>query len=636
MIKSLLKLNKSLVDEAGDELILTVENVDKAILVDQYVPYFRKSGSKVHTYNPILLKTGRADNEFYVETSELNAAGEYEIVIPDGILAFFKEGYEADEFEKGDLTAVFTIGKGNSEQGETNLPNYNFNYSDYNILQYLIKNVDNLVSTDLNDFIVFAYMDNYSDLIPDTSVTVSIAKFYGNSVVATGHFVSYPEFGEVYGFENAKGIMLKLDKPFEKGDMKYNKGLFKLVIPAATFGDANFGKFIDSNVPDSEKPRPEECRVNSYYDSFTFYVDDSNVDKEYPSDEVYTLASNLEKISGIGYPSRDCPARKSLEGLVDKREGNDEKFMNAINSFYSTAYVTMPEKGKYYRITAVSDSTVVYLDYNGEKVGLTAEASKATGFMAMPNDDGSFSLLTGEGQYLSQLSEEKNVSNEAVSITLAKLLIDGIDPVKTFGLFSIKADGAYAQVDVKEAKFLAAVNELNQFSSEQTCGFKLEEVDNADIPAPNLTSFVILDPVRGAYLSELKTVTLKFNCFAKVELTDVNKIKLIDNESNEVGEVSTNAVEGVTNEFLITFGDLPKSPLFTLMIEEGAFTFTFADKNRPIRSFIANFNIVDETGIRNIYVSEFDEPLYDLQGRKVSGNLKSGIYIKNGKKLYIK
>ena len=42
------------------------------------------------------------------------------------------------------------------------------------------------------------------------------------------------------------------------------------------------------------------------------------------------------------------------------------------------------------------------------------------------------------------------------------------------------------------------------------------------------------------------------------------------------------------------------------------------------------------TGITTIYVDVTDEPLYDLQGRKVSGNLKSGIYIKNGKKVYIK
>ena len=46
---------------------------------------------------------------------------------------------------------------------------------------------------------------------------------------------------------------------------------------------------------------------------------------------------------------------------------------------------------------------------------------------------------------------------------------------------------------------------------------------------------------------------------------------------------------------------------------------------------------VTSSGINSVIIyEERSGVVYDLQGRKVSGNLKSGIYIKNGKKVYIK
>ena len=64
-----------------------------------------------------------------------------------------------------------------------------------------------------------------------------------------------------------------------------------------------------------------------------------------------------------------------------------------------------------------------------------------------------------------------------------------------------------------------------------------------------------------------------------------------------------------------------------------------AYRNAPVWQ---NFDIIatDFSGIEGIWVDEeLDEtqsPLYDLQGRRVTGTPERGLYIRNGKKVWIK
>ena len=46
--------------------------------------------------------------------------------------------------------------------------------------------------------------------------------------------------------------------------------------------------------------------------------------------------------------------------------------------------------------------------------------------------------------------------------------------------------------------------------------------------------------------------------------------------------------------------------------------------------------IREATGIQTIKSQQTDEPLYDLQGRKVAAPVGKGIYLRNGKKFIIK
>jgi hypothetical protein len=490
-------------------------------------------------------------------------------------------------------------------------------------------------SVDLNDLVIFAYMDDYTDLVSDTTKTVSIAKYYGKTVVATGHFESYPEFEELYGVENSKALILKLDKPFERGSMKNERGLYCLMIEAATFGDANFGKYIDPRVPKDEKPKPEECRVNSKYEGFTFYIDDTNADKEYPSDEIWRKAYDLLAFEGVGYPTDDCTARKSLESRVDSREGSDAQYITDINNFYNTAVVTMPKALQFYRFKAVSDSTEVYLGYDGKHVTLVDEAD-ATGFVLTKTSDNTYRFQLGDSRYVRQFSASDNVTNEASSVndfTFAKLAIEGVDAEKTFGKFSLKAENGYALVDVQNRIFMEATAAPAIFTADETCAFVLEEVERKDVKAPSFTP--VLTPSEDDQISNLTAVNIIFDCYSEVVLADANKIKLYGKNSKDLADITVSPIENMNNAYVVYINKLPESNRYTLSIGDGAFTFSFAGVDRPIEGYIAIYNIID-TGISGITVDKSDGSVFDLQGRKVAGTLKSGIYIKNGKKVYIK
>ena len=308
--------------------------------------------------------------------------------------------------------------------------------------------------------------------------------------------------------------------------------------------------------------------------------------------------------------------------------------MEIINNFYAEKDVEMPTDGVYYRVTAVSENQdKAYLTYDGIDVGLTDDVAKATGFKAIANEDGSFRLQTGDGRYFKQISEAGNVSvtpTAANGITLEKLTISGVEAKTTFGMLSIKAENQYMYVDISKLAFLNPSDQSDSISAEHTNAFMLEAIDKTQIYAPEVSMSFSVN--HGESVESLKTIAVSFKGAAKVDLADKSKIKLNSATEKNVGKIGVAPV--TDNEFILSFSDLPESPTYMLSIGDGAFTFTFAEVVHQIEGDVILINI--GTGITGIKVDESEEPVYDLQGRKVTGNLKSGIYIKNGKKVYIK
>ena len=182
-------------------------------------------------------------------------------------------------------------------------------------------------------------------------------------------------------------------------------------------------------------------------------------------------------------------------------------------------------------------------------------------------------------------------------------------------------------MNVKDAKILAAESSLSDFNLNKSCAFMFEEVDKQSIPAPEIQA-IVSNPASED--ESLYVVRITFLGAKDLALANESLIKMMDTKNNVI-RPRANGITIKDNRVDIEFEGIETGVNYFFNVAKGAFTYTFADIVREVGQ-------VDSvlTGITTIYVDVTDEPLYDLQGRKVSGNLKSGIYIKNGKKVYIK
>ena len=613
---------ESTISKPGMSLVLTIGNVDNAYLAENAAPYFTKDGVKVAFEGTILTKNLYNPTQFYVNTTGLQY-GSYTLVLPKGTFICMKDGQQTADV---DLAKSFTIASP-SEESTTGFIE-DFGADCYQ--SYSRTNIPFIKDKDLEELYLFAYgNEEIGGIYCDPTKPVYIVQAYTDGVLATGHFEPYPTFREDTGF-GGMAVRLVMDQPLEDGALDGASGQYGYKILAGTVGDRNFKRYLDGD-PDVSK---SDCHVNKLDYSITFFVDNTKATQNYPSSDVLTEARGLVAKTGVGYPAENSTSRKVLNNKVGYIEGNNEEYLGYINDFYNEENVEKPADGKYYKVYAVGDdNTKVYLNYDGVYVGVTSDAAQATGFKMVANANGTYQFVTGNKLYLRLLSNEFNTTDSyqssANDITLQKLKIDGVDAKKTFGLFSMKMEGVFPFIDVKNAKILPAETSLIDFTAEKSCAFMFEEVAKGAIPLPEIQKYIY--PVSGADVESLDKVTITFLGVADLALANESLIKMTDTKGNSYAPFT---VTLKNNRVELEFEGLQAGSYF-LNVSKGAFTYTFAEVSHEMDGVTAAFNIVP-TGITNIYIDDSDEPVYDLQGRRVSGVLKSGIYIKNGKKVYIK
>ena len=133
---------------------------------------------------------------------------------------------------------------------------------------------------DLNDMYVYVYESMASGLVPDPEKQVSVVTNHG-AVATTGHFEVYNDFandfsqylGDLTGTYALKFIP---DVPIKEGDLDNWSGYYTYRCEPATFGDANFGRWL----ADHDSVNPEDCRVNPALDIGSVLVYNSRVDDQ--------------------------------------------------------------------------------------------------------------------------------------------------------------------------------------------------------------------------------------------------------------------------------------------------------------------------------------------------------------------
>lgn len=304
-----------------------------------------------------------------------------------------------------------------------------------------------------------------------------------------------------------------------------------------------------------------------------------------PAEETLAQAQReLAKAGLVGYPTTDSDAYKTLYQLVGAGLGTTATFSDAIAAFKAETNVEMPATGKFYKIYARSTEKLCYLRYADDAVSLITDATKASPFMATVNADGTTSLMTIDGKYLTLLSMTgSNVSESPVDLTIARLAGNELSPADTYGLLSMSGANGFSTVD---ASALAFRNPMRSpvLKPATTSGFVFVEVDKESIVMPDIE--YTLSPEQGMEVESLEKVTLTFN--TKVTLTDKNQIKL----EKFSGEIYTPITVEQTkdNEFVFTFINLKKDT-YKLTIDKGAFTTTFLDEQRPVQAITANYTL---------------------------------------------
>lgn len=183
--------------------------------------------------------------------------GDYQLFIPEGYLSFTKGGKNV---KVANVNDKFTVANEHVVDGQK----FKEDYTNFGISPDGSAGV-RIMDTDLNNFTISAVPDLYSDMILAPNKTVYIRRYSNSELIAKGHFVR-----EISSETGAPVLRLVLDKPIAKGSLRSDD--YTIVIDAATWGDANYGKYLNGDPA----IRPSDCNVNPKF-TFTYKVDNAYV-----------------------------------------------------------------------------------------------------------------------------------------------------------------------------------------------------------------------------------------------------------------------------------------------------------------------------------------------------------------------
>ena len=572
-----IKLSATTIDKPGTSIMITFSNVDKAMLKNAANPILT-TGNKSMSAN--LVKT--SDRVYTLSTYNLEAGKTYKLTIPTGTFEYTKSGAIVNDVV---LTATFSIkedssgGGGGSGTATGLIPEY----KQYFIYRKNYHQGDAISDVDLNELYLYVYLGEngsiYDDMAANPNVKVEIV---GQSIVSSankyiGHFEDYPNFGKDFGFTGVKAVKLVMESPVKAGDLDNRRGIYSYQIPQGAFGNGAYRTYI-------KKPSagvPANCYVNpADYSGIAFYVNNYVANQVRPSDDVFEKAKAVASTDGAGYPSASNSARVALQALVDKGVGDDATWEAALQAVYKVTNVEAPISRNYYKVEAVtSNGDQAWLMYDGSHLLLTKDASKATALKTTA-EAGKWSLETGDGKFVATLDQlVPSYDPSRCAFDIEKMpQIGSASYEQTYGLMTLHGPAGYMVADVSTLTFGAPTSTLNTFTATKTSGFRLTSPIISDIAAPDID--VVLTPAPGQ-VSKLNTITINFSGLAGIKATNPNRISL-KSLTEKLHPTSVTGVAGSIGEFVITFANVQDDMEYDFEIEDGAFTYTFANMNRSI------------------------------------------------------
>ena len=238
-VETAYKLTPAIVESNADLLTLSFDGLSHVTVMsdaDAYITDEKGERVKNVTFTPV---TGK-DNQFTVALTDL-AKASYQLVIPEGTFHYEKNNKEV---KTQAIKENFTIGKGGSPED----PNLHY---DYSIYQQLPNTSVTQKDVALNGFMI-KNIGYYDGLVANPDREVRLAVYDNNKTIRTGHFESYVDPED----PTTPTLLLVFDTPLREGELKAD--LYAIVILKGTFGDINFGKFLE----DKTTTQASDCHTN--------------------------------------------------------------------------------------------------------------------------------------------------------------------------------------------------------------------------------------------------------------------------------------------------------------------------------------------------------------------------------------
>lgn len=238
-VETAYKLTPAIVGSNADLLTLSFDGLTHVTVMsdaDAYIANEKGERVKDVTFTPV---TGK-DNQFTVALTDL-AKASYQLVIPEGTFHYEKNNKEV---KTQAIKESFTIGKGGSPED----PNLKSDYSIYQMLPDISGFVKDVA---LNGFMI-KNIGYYDGLVANPDREVRLAVYDNNKTIRTGHFESYVDQED----PTTPTLLLVFDTPLREGELKAD--LYAIVILQGTFGDTNFGKFLE----DKTTTQASDCHTN--------------------------------------------------------------------------------------------------------------------------------------------------------------------------------------------------------------------------------------------------------------------------------------------------------------------------------------------------------------------------------------
>ena len=549
------------------------------------------------------------NNTFCIHTDGLEK-GSYTLTIKEGSFAFKRDDLDIN---------IVELKK-------------NFNVDEFNVTNLLygvnIDNLEPIFDTDLNNIVLTVLKGGVmSGLEPDVKKVVRIAPYFNpDNTIRTGHFEKCSDVSE-----NVYGIKLVLDKPITKGEIASSQ--YRIFIDQATFGDANFGKYVngDKNV------KPSDCKVNSPI-NITYKVDNNLA--VLSKETAYTLTPDVAestddkltlKFTDVKELTLASNAKAYFTGKHDAKVADAKIEADKTNkNVFTIALTPLKEIGNGDYELVIEDGAFLYTK-DGRDVKTTAiSAAFSIGKNGSADDERiSFTEKNFTVAPASSATDFiKDVELNSITLTAAEGTKLAVNKARKATLYSPKnevvATGVFENVDkaagsairfvmdkqIEAGKLEAGTYSLKiqkgTFGNENFLKFLADKttVKAEDCVAnPDTTLVFYVDNVKAIKTTETKyellpavagqkdnTLTLSFPEVKTLTLVADAKAQFTAADGTKAGDAKLVADAEKKNVFTVSIEGLADGA-YTLAISEGAFHYTLNDREVKTQAINAKFSV---------------------------------------------